>query len=230
MTADFTIHAPAPSGRRRRRLAWSTTRRLRRKLRKGKILSAHDAFLFDELAPGDVAIDLGANVGEITALMAARGAEVHAFEPDPLAFSVLSEKFADSDLVSCHNVAVSNRAGRMKLYFREERGDDPLVYSVGSTLSAEKTDVDTDAFAEVEVIRFADFVAQFPRVRLLKIDIEGAEADVLDDLLARGLFDRIDLTLVETHEEWIPELVPRMEAIKAEASKRGVRDIYFNWT
>src|SRR5215213_9742927 len=35
------------------------------------------------LKPGDLAIDCGANVGEITARMRASGATVYAFEPNP---------------------------------------------------------------------------------------------------------------------------------------------------
>ncbi|MFM7443241.1 MAG: FkbM family methyltransferase, partial [Tabrizicola sp.] len=35
------------------------------------------------LRPGDVAVDCGANRGDVTAVLAASGAVVHAFEPDP---------------------------------------------------------------------------------------------------------------------------------------------------
>ncbi len=229
MTVEPTRN-PSPARIRKRRLSWSTTRRLRRKTSKGKKLSARDAYVFDELEPGDVAIDCGANVGEIAELMACRGAEVHAFEPDPGAFAVLEKRFSGVANVTCHNVAVSNRAGRMRLYFRKEREDDPLVYSVGSTLDSAKTDVDRDAFTEVEVVRLADFVAGFPRVRLLKIDIEGAEADVLSDLLEKDLLERVDLVLVETHEEWIPDLWPRLQVIREQIAARRLRHVYLNWT
>ena len=38
-------------------------------------------FLLDTITAGDVALDVGAHLGTYTILMAARGAEVHAFEP-----------------------------------------------------------------------------------------------------------------------------------------------------
>jgi FkbM family methyltransferase len=213
-----------------RGLSRRTARRLRHRAEKGRRLTAHDAFVFDELVPGDVAIDCGANVGEITELMANRGAHVHAFEPDPLAFGVLERRFAGAPNVTCHNAAVSNRAGRMRLYYRKDRSDDPLVYSVGSTLEPAKTDVDRESFTEVDVVRLTDFVARFPRVRLMKIDIEGAELDVLSDLLSRGLLERIDLVVVETHEEWIPDLSPRLASLREKIAARRLRHIYFNWT
>jgi hypothetical protein len=50
-------------------------------------------YLFDcavrRLRPGDVVVDCGANIGLITLRLAARGATVHAFEPDPYSFGRL---------------------------------------------------------------------------------------------------------------------------------------------
>jgi FkbM family methyltransferase len=223
---------PRPSAPRdrARRISWWTTRRLRRKAEKGKKLSAKDSFVWKQLVPGDVAIDCGANVGDISQLMASRGALVHSFEPDPLAFGVLSKRFAGVGNVTCHNVAVSNRAGRMRLYLRKEYATDPLFFTIGSTLDANKTDVDRESFVEVDVVRLADFIAAIPRVRLLKLDIEGAEIDVLSDLLATGLLSRIDLTVVETHETWIPDLGPRLKVLQQQIAAQGLHDIYFNWT
>ena len=40
----------------------------------------------------DVVFDCGANVGDVTAPLAATGATVHAFEPDPFAFGQLSRR------------------------------------------------------------------------------------------------------------------------------------------
>lgn len=195
----------------------------------GEKLSARDAILFDELSAGDVAIDCGANVGLITREMAARGAVVHAFEPDPAAFAVLQKNMEGISGVILHQVAVAAAPGKMPLYFREERSQNAVMYSVGSTLLAGKTDVCTDEFCEVGVVRLADFLRKFPRVRLLKMDIEGAECEVLEDLISEGLLDRCDLVLVETHEEWIPETVPRLQRIKQRLSDLQYDHVHLNW-
>jgi lipopolysaccharide transport system ATP-binding protein len=192
-------------------------------------ISPEDACIFDELRPGDVAFDCGANVGLVTQMMADRGAEVHAFEPDPAAFGVLSEKFANVSNVHLHNVAVSNQAGSMKLFYREEHDQDPVKFSVGSTLLSGKTDVNVANYTDVEVIRLADFLQQFDHVRILKLDIEGAECDVLEDLIEQNSLVRIDLTLVETHEEWIPETIPRLETIRRQLADRDISNVYLNW-
>src|SRR5690348_12928173 len=60
--------------------------------------TSRSAPLFDawvaRLGPGDIAIDLGAHVGTITERLARTGATVHAFEPDPDAFAILSAQMA----------------------------------------------------------------------------------------------------------------------------------------
>src|SRR5215471_19231611 len=49
--------------------------------------------------PGDVIIDCGANIGDVTSLFARAGATVYAFEPNPLCFSILSRRFSALPLV-----------------------------------------------------------------------------------------------------------------------------------
>jgi FkbM family methyltransferase len=211
------------------RLSLRASRLLRARLLSGDKLTASDTTLFDELAPGDVAVDCGANVGSITAEFAKRGAIVHAFEPDPAAFAELRQRFDGYANVVLHQVAVAARSGTMPLYGRVERACDAVTYSVGSTLFREKTDVLKEEVCDVEVRRLADFLRQFPRIRILKMDIEGAECEVLEDLLEEGLLDRIDLVLVETHEEWIPETIPRLQKIREQLHLGGHINVFLNW-
>ncbi|QDV69544.1 Teichoic acids export ATP-binding protein TagH [Rosistilla carotiformis] len=210
-------------------LSLATRETLTRREADGQKISQDDLCIFDEICPGDVAIDCGANVGIVTELMAQRGAQVHSFEPDPAAFEVLRQKFAGCENVHLHNQAVSNRSGTMRLYYREEHAIDPVKFSVGSTLHSGKSDVNLATYADVEVVSLSDFLQQFDRIRILKLDIEGAECDVLDDLIEKGGFGKIDLTLVETHEEWIPETIPRLETIKRKLVNRDINNVYLNW-
>lgn len=202
---------------------------LTHRINAGEKISDLDTILFDELGPGDIAIDCGANVGKVTKQLAQRGATVHAFEPDPAAFGQLRQNVAAYGQVVLHQTAVAAREGTLPLYFRTERNEDPVMYSVGSTLIREKTDVSADGFCEVKVERLADFIRQFDRIRLLKLDIEGAECEVLEDLLQESLLDRIDLVFVETHEEWIPETSARLNAIRERLVDGGHHNVFLNW-
>ena len=55
-----------------------------------------------QLKPGDLVMDCGANMGVVTAVLAATGADVIAYEPDPYAFGTLEQKFGDMALSLIH--------------------------------------------------------------------------------------------------------------------------------
>ena len=89
-------------------------RRYKRNLRKAEAEGFLDGILA-MLQPGDLVLDCGANVGKISTLMARTGANVLAYEPDPYAFSRLTEACADLPNVTLHNAAVGASAGKIRL-------------------------------------------------------------------------------------------------------------------
>jgi len=186
---------------------------------------------FHALGPGDVAIDCGANCGLITRVLAANGATVHAFEPNPGSFAKLTEAVRDFPEVVCHNAAVLDRAGRMNLYLHLNYDRNPDRFSEGSTLMAGKRNADEDRAVEVEVVDLVAFILGLDRrVNLLKVDIEGAEYDLLDGLIERGAIDRCDQVFVETHANSIPELMPRDAALRERIARMGLGGkIDLNW-
>ena len=58
-----------------------------------------------------IVLDCGANLGDVTARLAATGAHVHSFEPEPFLFSHLERRFAGTPNVTLHNVALAARSG-----------------------------------------------------------------------------------------------------------------------
>ena len=139
------------------------------------------------LRPGDVAIDCGANVGNVTAVLARTGAHVHAFEPNPHAFSVLAERFGDAPNVELHDRAVLDRAGATRLHLHVDAEHDPLGGSIGSSVLPFKGNVDAENYVQVEAIDLSEFVLELEQpVKLVKIDVEGAECPIVHRLLDTG--------------------------------------------
>jgi hypothetical protein len=58
-------------------------------------------------------------------------------------------------------------------------------------------------------------------IAFLKLDIEGAELEVLERMLDEDLFARIRLTVAETHERKFHDLAPRFEKLR-----RAITDRY----
>ncbi len=179
---------------------------LRRKTRNYRNRAASDAFAaaLSKLGPHDTCIDCGANVGGITRRLAATGALVHAFEPNPDAFQILHREMQSHPNVVLHSAAVGKSNGQVKLF----RGNHPVSGSRvwgGATTIAGKTNIHTDDNVMVEQIDFAAFLRALDKpVALIKIDIEGGELELLNHLLETGLHTRAGNIFVETHEKQFP--------------------------
>jgi FkbM family methyltransferase len=161
--------------------------------------SVTNAFL-SHIRPGDIVIDIGANVGFYT-LLAARqvgnGGEVYAFEADPDNFKTLTDNVAINSFTNVKSVrkAVSNRTGKTKFYKKGIMGHSLYDHEVSPT---------TDIIA-VDTVALDDFLCDCPtavrnRISLIKMDIEGAEPLALDGM-AEFLRNKKELTLIS-------ELVP----------------------
>ena len=68
-----------------------------------------------------------------------------------------------------------------------------------------------------DIIR--QLAAEHGEIAFLKMDIEGAELDLLETMLAEGLFDKIRLAVAETHEKKFRNLAPRCAALRDNVAK-----------
>jgi FkbM family methyltransferase len=172
------------------------------------------------LRPGDVVVDCGANRGDISAELAATGAIVHAFEPDPYNLAKLQERFAGATNVHLHAAAVGVSSGSIRLMRAANWDANPDLASVKSTIVSGGQNIAEAEGIDVELIDFPAFlrglIAAHGRVAFVKLDIEGAELDLLETMLAERLFDEVQLTVAETHEHKFRELRPRFAALRAD--------------
>ncbi len=136
-----------------------------------------ERFLQQHLAPGDRAIDVGANLGYFTAVMAAavgpRG-HVWSFEPTPPIAGDLELSVAANghDHVDVLRVALAEQNGTATISF------DPRVAGSSSLVAAA---TERSRTYEVAVRRLDDLYAgsQVEAPALIKIDVEGGELAVL---------------------------------------------------
>lgn len=183
------------------------------------------------LTEDSLVIDCGANVGDISALFLETGASVIAFEPDPVAHAILVDRFRGHPRFTLYNKAVSDHEGSAPIYFhRDRRGAGAREFTTSSSLVAEKRNVDTGYSMEVGLVDLSAYVASLGRrVDILKLDVEGAEIDILKKMLAEATYERIGLMLVETHEKKIPGHAREVESLRLEISEKGIRNIHLNW-
>jgi len=140
--------------------------------------------------PLDTIIDAGANIGLTSVYLADRhpGARIYALEPDAGNFEVLRQNTCTSGQVHCVRGALWNR-------------DEPLVLDTElADWAFQVKPAGASAAHRVEGWRLSTFMDRngIQRASLLKMDIEGAEHEVLGD--APGWIARVDSMVVELHE------------------------------
>ncbi|MCC5871147.1 MAG: FkbM family methyltransferase [Gammaproteobacteria bacterium] len=190
---------------------------------------AQRAFAELRLGPGDIAIDCGANVGDVTLAMASGGATVHAFEPFPEAFAVLARRTRDLPNVHCHQRAVADRSGSTRLFLHRHRSDDPLKHASGSSLLATKHNLDPSRFIDVEMVALTDVIHDLGTVNLLKIDVEGFEIRLLNHLLDTGAINAIDQVFCETHEFKVAGLYRDLKRLRQRLKAAGIDHVNLDW-
>ncbi len=170
------------------------------------------------LRPGDLALDLGANMGVVTAVLAATGADVLAYEPDPFAFSKLEDRFAGQSNVTLVNAAVGVGTGTVRLMRGAKFGDNPDGVSVQSTILDGGRRIDPENSVEVPLVDFPTLVrekaAERGRIAFVKMDIEGAELEILEVMDRDGLFALVGCLVAETHEKKFRDLRDRYKALR----------------
>lgn len=146
-----------------------------------------------ELRDGDKVFDVGAHFGYVALVMAScvgSSGHVVCFEPDPVAYRTL-----------CSNVelnAASVKASITKLPVAVSATAGLATFSRGVHSTRGKLSEAGDV--EVEVVTLDHALERFGLPRLVKVDVEGAEVDVLkgsDELLRT----RATVFVVETHSK-----------------------------
>jgi len=130
-------------------------------------------FLHRFLRPGMVVVDIGAHIGEYTLVAAqcvGHSGEVHAFEPQPNLFPILSENVQMNQLsnVILNCAAVSDSVGEIEF----EMFDEPSVSSI-----RKHGDLDKNAkLVKVACTSLDIYWSEKERkIDLIKVDVEGAE-------------------------------------------------------
>ena len=171
------------------------------------------------LRPGDLVFDLGANKGDVTEVLASTGADVVAYEPDPVTFAKLVIRFGGRANVRLVNAAVGVGTGTVQLMRGANFAGNEDQASVKSSILSGGRGVDAGNAVEVALVDFPALVraevATRGQIAFVKMDIEGAELEILEAMDREGLFDNIRGLVAETHERKFKDLRDRYKALRA---------------
>ena len=155
-----------------------------------------EALIRSSVSPGDVCVDVGANIGYFAMMMAkaagTRG-RVIAFEPVPDTFEILKLNAAlaaeEGGNLEVHQAAVSAQAGEL-LIERQQH----------STLNQVRVAQREETGERVPCVALSDFLDSAGitgRIALLKVDVEGHETAVMEGALPAFASGRVKRMIVE---------------------------------
>lgn len=163
------------------------------------------------LPKGGTFLDVGAHVGLYTLNLASKAGNVFAVEANPVTFKVLTtnieanrEKFPDCK-IHHSNFAAWDKPEELSLI---DANDKDTGGSTRCVSIWEGTTFTTSSGMEFQILtkgkRLDDVLLPEPRIDLVKIDVEGAEARVLKGMCKRIMRDR-PVLLIEMHDVYFGE-------------------------
>lgn len=102
-----------------------------------------------------------------------------------------------------------------------------VKHTEGATLYSDKFKEETK-HSEIKTIKASDWFKENLKLEdfvVLKMNCEGAECDILDDLFESGEYTKISALIVDFDARKIPSLQHRMQAIKEKIKKSKIPNI-----
>ncbi|MCA6074101.1 FkbM family methyltransferase [Fulvivirga sedimenti] len=153
-----------------------------------------DEYYFESATPEPLIIDCGANIGMSILYFKSLypGSRIIAFEANPYAFDLLEENVRENNLkdVELHNVALFDKETDISFFI----GD-----NIGTLMGSVKKGRSGESEMTVAAKRLSDYLKSFEHIDLIKIDVEGAEINILTDLLESSSLNKANEYIIEYH-------------------------------
>ena len=159
-----------------------------------------------ELDKNSLVFDLGGYRGQWTSdIYSMYCCTIHVFEPVIEFADKIEQRFLRNERIFVHKFGLSNKNQKVQL----------AVSGTSSSLYKQGNDI-----REARLVRAIDFVQEnhIEKIDLLKINIEGAEYDLLEHLIDSRFVKAIKNIQVQFHD-FVPEAEQRMLMIQKELEK-----------
>jgi len=151
-------------------------------------------YQFKSENPNPVILDCGSNIG-MSVLFFHKlfpSSRITAFEPDPQTFGILESNLRQNSLrnVEALNFAVSGKEGEIDFFQDAEISGSPMM-------SMQKGRTPNAVVVKAKAVRLSSFITK--EIDFAKIDVEGAETDIIRELAESGKLRSIRQMCIEYH-------------------------------
>jgi FkbM family methyltransferase len=172
-----------------------------------------------DLRPDSVVLDLGGYQGQWSSDIYARyRCKIHIFEPVPGYADFIAKRFSRNPDIKLHRYGLAAQGGE-------------VAFAVdGASSSAHLSGVFSTQRVQMKAVEEFFSSLKTDRIDLMKINIEGAEYDLLDRMLELGLHHRVRDLQIQFHN-FVPRAEERAEEIATGlgATHELTYKFYFVW-
>lgn len=183
----------------------------------------YDSYLIKRLKEPIVFIDLGSNLGQgyrwFSKFYNNENIDFKLFEPNPYCFEKLKNSIVNNNKTEIINCGVGVKEGIYKFYGISKKEGGP--YSEGGTILVEQNSAicshEEKEAINVKIINLLDYLSELAKKYkkiIIKMDIEGAEIDILENLIINRKLNLIYILYVEFHSKFLNEKHYRSRIIR----------------
>ncbi len=181
-------------------------------------------YYFESITKSPLIVDCGANIG-MSVLYFKRlfpDSKIIVFEPNPYAFALLKRNMEINNIenLELHNVALSDKETEISFYIDDNRGT--LGGSVNKVRGGSNE-------LKVPAKTLSGYLKNISAADLIKIDVEGAESNLLTDLVESGMINKGKEYIIEYHHNMNGEksrLSYFLEVFEAQGFNYNIRTTY----
>ena len=193
----------------------------------------YDFYLRSQRGEKLLFIDGGCHNGVFSDVALACGGTCYAFEPNIYLCAFLQNLYKDNPHFILRSQAISNKNQKTIFYNTTDDAISQMGSIVEFDTSSKYAEVQGYPGYEVQMIDFCEFLRMIldkhGKIHFIKLDIEGAEFDVLDALIEQNLHKNVEYIMVETHERFFKNPQKKLENLHAKIAKKNISNIYLDW-
>ena len=140
-------------------------------------------------------VDVGGHLGETIDIILKEKPnwKIISFEPAPVLYNILAEKYKYNSNIKIIQEALYNTNKKRSLYIS--------VDTFGNSLHKEKKNLINPTRVKIQCIKATDFIKHLKGKIILYLNCEGAEFEILEDLIESGVWKKISFMLIEFHHQ-----------------------------
>jgi len=151
-------------------------------------------YYFQPSSPKPLIIDCGANIG-MAVLYFKRlfpDSKIIAFEANPYAFKLLDKtiQFNKINKVELHHVALYDKETEVSFFI----GD-----NIGTLVGSIRKERGGSSELQIQAQKLSDYLKDIGSVDLIKMDVEGAEINIVHDLIESSCINKVKEYIIEYH-------------------------------